>query len=230
MTTDIKALKKMVAKDWANAFPTLTQYGTNKFYKIVGPMITGIELIRLSFGIEEYRAYTIMYGLWNPDLKTCLKGPELFHEVEDKKGSQLDIPYKKHQDYFEEAIQCAQAQACVPFHQATPQKILANIDGLFNHFLFNYHAGKQAHLYKLKCYIALYINDQAQIQVIVDQIEQARKNWNMESIELYYDISYDVWFQQLQDKINDRAAFMEQIAKNSADKKLQKLQRSELVM
>ena len=230
MTTDIKALKKIVAKDWDNAFPTLTKYGTNKFYKIVGPMITGIELNRLSFGIEEYRAYTVMHGLWEPDLKTCLKISALFHEVEDKQGRQLTIPYKQHQDYFEEAIQCVQAQACVPFYDATPQKIFSNIDGLFNHFFFEDHAGKQAHLYKLKCYIALYINDQAQIQAIVDQIEQARKNWDINDIDLYYGISYDVWFQNLQDKLNDRAAFMEQIAQNSAEKKLQKLQRSELVM
>ena len=64
----------------------------------------------------------------------------------------LDIPYTKHQDYLEEAILCVQAQACVPFHHATPQKIFSNIDSLFNDFLFKNHAGKQAHLYALKCY------------------------------------------------------------------------------
>ncbi len=45
-----KQLKVKVTKDWLQAFPELVAYGANRFYKISGPMIWGIDLIKLPRG------------------------------------------------------------------------------------------------------------------------------------------------------------------------------------
>ncbi len=47
MTATVSYEKKKVAAEWQSSFPELTQYAENKLYKLLGPLIIGIELIKL---------------------------------------------------------------------------------------------------------------------------------------------------------------------------------------
>jgi hypothetical protein len=40
-------IKKDIAMDWVKEFPQLTAYKHNKLFKIIGPALVGIEMIRL---------------------------------------------------------------------------------------------------------------------------------------------------------------------------------------
>ena len=63
MAENIKDIKKQVAEDWQNAFPQLVKYAQNKYYKILGSVIVGIELIKLPKA-EDYRPHFVIYSLW----------------------------------------------------------------------------------------------------------------------------------------------------------------------
>ena len=78
-------IKKEIFKAWQNAFPQLTLYSQNNLYKKVGPIIIGIELIRLP-RTEEYRPHFVMYPLWKKDILTCLSIPIILKEYKNKKG------------------------------------------------------------------------------------------------------------------------------------------------
>ena len=44
-----RELKQKINKEWLNAFPQLGSYTQNKFYKVLGTLIVGIELIKVPF-------------------------------------------------------------------------------------------------------------------------------------------------------------------------------------
>ena len=69
---DIKEAKIKVKEDWINALPNLAAYAQNKLYKIVGPSVMGIELIKLP-GTPEYRPHFVCYPLWKENLKECFE-------------------------------------------------------------------------------------------------------------------------------------------------------------
>lgn len=46
MATDKDVIKKAM-EDWKKAFPQLTPYAPKKLYRVAGPVIIGIELVKL---------------------------------------------------------------------------------------------------------------------------------------------------------------------------------------
>src|SRR5919109_893840 len=117
MVKDKKAIKKKVASDWQTAFPQLAAFAQDKFYKIIGPLVVGIELINIQ-RIEGYRPHFMIYPLWGNnrghDLKACLDAPAVYSAIRNRKGLQLDIPYIKHGGYFAEAVECTKTQISIP--------------------------------------------------------------------------------------------------------------------
>jgi len=55
--------KAALQNDWLNAFPELSAFSKDKLYKLVGPLIIGIELIKMRSG-EDYRLHFVVYSLW----------------------------------------------------------------------------------------------------------------------------------------------------------------------
>lgn len=107
MQLNLKELKKRVSREWQNAFPQLTPYTDNKLYKVIGPVIVGIELINLP-NKEEYRPHFVMYSLWGNrtgnNLKACLNFPILLKEFYTDKGIQYCIPYVESDMMFSDII------------------------------------------------------------------------------------------------------------------------------
>jgi hypothetical protein len=232
MIEDIKTIKKKVPDDWQRAFKQLTIFSQNKLYKAIGPLITGIDLVNIQ-RIDGYRPHFVIYPLWGnrmgKDLKACLEGPIILYEFYNKKGLQLNIPYANHNTLFSEAVECANAQISIAFDRDISLKELFGlVDKHLNHILIKSHSGNQAGLYEFKFNAALYVGNNNFLEDVIAQIQKASKNWNMQQFEMVYD-NFDIWFQGLQEKIAHRQDFLDQIAANKQDKKLQKLKSSELI-
>ena len=226
MSEDLKVIKKKITEDWLNAFPQLTELTQNKFYKIVGLTIIGIELIKLP-RTENYRPHFVVYPIWKSDLKTCLDSPIILQEFYNKKGLQFSIPYDKHNFYFSEVLESAKKQILLPLDKDVPLKTMMDlINTRFSDTLIKVHSGKQAALYEFKIYIALYL-DSNEVQDILEQIQKESKKWNMQLFEAWYG-SYDKWLQGLKERINHRNEFIAQVFSNRQDKRLEKLNQSEL--
>ena len=104
-----RELKQEINKEWQKTFPQLGSYTQNKFYKVLGTLIVGIELIKVPF-MEQYRPHFVIYTLFDKDLGTNLSEEILLQEFYNKKGFQCDIPYLKHNEYFKEVVSCIYKQ------------------------------------------------------------------------------------------------------------------------
>src|SRR5262245_31568333 len=102
-------LKGKISQEWQSAFPELGTYAQGRIYKIVGPLIIGIDLIRLR-GTDNYRPHYVIYSLWGGKmgnkLVNCLAGPEIMFQIRTKKNLQFSIPYGEFETRFEEAVEC----------------------------------------------------------------------------------------------------------------------------
>ncbi len=226
MAEDLKAIKKKITEEWLNAFPHLTGYAQNKLYKVVGPTIIGIELIKLP-RTEEYRPHFVIYPLWKNDLRKCLNSPIILQELYNKKGLQFSIPYDKHSVYFPDVLESSKKQILLPLDKDVSLKTMLDlINSRFSDMLIKIHSGKQASLYEFKLYSALYTGSN-EVLNIFEQIQKESKKWNMQGFEIWYG-SFDKWFQDLQEKVKHRNEFIAQILSNKQDKKIEKLKQSEL--
>ena len=222
-----KEVKKKVIKDWQNAFPQLTIYSQNKLYKIVGPCIIGIELIKSPF-TDTYSPYFVIYPLWKNGIKASMDYPILLKNFKNKYDLQYDIPYEKHSLFFDDVTESIKRQTLLSFEgNISLKKIVTTMDDSSkipplsaapNSYL-------QATLQEAKLKIALFISI-TEAQNVLQQIN--KRNWDKKSFDMWK-IDLNEWLQSLQEVISNRDEFLKQIELNKQDKKIAKLQSSELI-
>jgi hypothetical protein len=221
-------IKKNIAKDWNKAFPELSIFAQNKLYKIIGPIATGIELINLPRS-DDYRPHFVIYPLWKKSAAESMEYPGMLTEFKDRKGFQFDIPYSAHENYFEEVVECVKKQLPLKFYDSI---ILADLlTTLKNYSVNSYLAASpasllQGRLYQFMLYCALYANNREEIERLLKYIKQ--KEWNVKHFAAAK-IDPIIWINGLETTVNNRDQFIAQIAENKEDKKLKKLQQSELL-
>lgn len=228
VTKDIKEVQKKIREDWVNALPNLAMYAQNKLYKIVGPVVIGIELIRLP-RTPEYRPHFVCYPLWKENVKKCLMNPIMLMEFYDKKGLQFTIPYMKHNLYFFEALQSVKRQIPFSFDNDLSLKDFSlAIDEYSNTppLSASPNSYLQAELQKARFGFILYTGSDHQAEDMIDQLRM--RNWNLEHFKMC-GIDVKHWLKSLQETVDHRDEFLAQIQANKQDKKLQKLPQSELV-
>lgn len=220
-------IKKGIVLEWNIEFPNLSQFGQNKLYKFLGPMVGGIEIFNQPRS-EDYRPYIVWYPLWKMDLKECLKEPIILQEIRGSKGMLYDIPYRKNEAYFEKVIKDTKQQLFFPFlGNINLNKLFKLIDSQFSHTLVKSSPVQQAKLFETKLFAALYVNDDIVIQQVWTEILKTSKIWLPNLFEWKYD-KLDVWLQGLQQVIVNREEFLKQIEVNKQDKKISQLKSSEL--
>lgn len=227
MAGDIKEMKKNVAEDWQNAFPQLVVYSQNKFYKIIGPIITGLELLKLPRS-EDYRPYFVCYPLWKQNLKACLDTPIILKEFYNKKGVQFSIPYAKHDAFFSDVLSAAKKQIPIPLEGDVSLKSLFSaidehsktppLSAVPNSYL-------QAVLQESKLEIALCAGNNDQVQSVLSQIQ--KRNWDGAYFGMWK-VDVSQWLKGVQEKANNREKLVSQVKLNTQEKKLEKLYQSEL--
>jgi hypothetical protein len=221
-----KTIKKKVIEDWQNAFPQLTMYAQNKLYKVVGSCILGIELIK-SPHTESYSPYFVIYPIWKKDIKASLDYPIFLSDYKNKKGYQYDIPYEKHSLFFDDVVNSVKNQTPLPFEgKISFNKIVSAIDDISkkpplsaapNSYL-------QAALQEAKLKIALFIGV-TEAQGVLVQIN--KRSWDTNHFKAC-GVDVSQWLQSLQEVITNRDELLKQIETNKQDKKIAKLQSSEL--
>ena len=154
--------------------------------------------------------------------------PFILFPIKNNKGLQFDIPYLKHNTYFNEAIECLKIQVPIVFTENVSLKSLIDlVNSRFNDNLVKSNSAQQAKLFEFIFYSSLFIGNQSQIQSVLNKVEQASKNWKMRMFEIWYG-KFDIWLQGLREKVNSPEEFLKQIEANKQDKKIAKLQSSEL--
>jgi hypothetical protein len=231
MSEEVKEIKKKLVHNWERVFPSLGVYAQKKLYKVIGPLVVGIELVNIQ-RIEGYRPHFVIYSLWGNkvgnDVKACLDGPVVLFEIHDRKGLQLNIPYVKHNALFTEAVDNVKKQVSISFDKDLSLKSLFElVNSHLNHFTIKNHAGSKASLYEFKFNVALYVNSTDHIKIVLSEIQRESKGWNMQQFELIYK-DYHAWFKGLEEKVAHRDEFIALIQTNKQDKKLVKLPYSEL--
>lgn len=216
-----KDIKKTISEEWLSLIPNLNLFAQNKFYKLVGCTILGIELIKLP-NSEDYRPHFVLYPLWRENMRKCLDLPSVYFALKNNKGLQFDIPYLKHNLYINEAVQCLKKQLPILWDEDIALESLFDlVDRLFNDILIKSNSAQQAKLFELKFYTALYTGNQSQVQNVLNQIQQASKNWNMQMFEMWYG-KFDTWLRGLLEKVNSNEDFLKQVESNKQDKKILK--------
>ncbi len=227
MIEDLSLSKKKINEDWLNSFPELTKYTQNKFYKIIGPMIIGIELIKLP-RIQAYRPHFVCYPLWKESVKLCFDSPILIKEFENNKGMQFSIPYLKHDSYFFNVLQGVRNQSPILSYQTiTLKDIFFEIDkhSKIPPLSASPNSYLQAELQKTKLKIALYLGHDKQIKEILNHIE--KRDWKLQHFTLW-NVKYADWIYDIKEGIKNRNTFINLIEINKQDNKLKKLQQLEL--
>ncbi len=227
MAEDLKEAKKKVVEEWQNAFPQLTLYSQNKLYKIIGPIVTGIELMKLP-RTEEYRPHFVIYPLWKNNAKECLDVPIILKEYYNRKGLQFSIPYEKHSIYFEEVLGSVKKETPISLAgDVSLKKLFDVIDEYSKMPPLNASPNSylQAKLQETKLEIALCISSNSEVRNVLAQIQ--KRKWDIVHFAMW-NIDFNEWLQGLKEKVNYSNDFFNRIAVNKQDKKLEKLQQSEL--
>lgn len=228
---DIKKVRKKINEDWLDAFPQLTKYSQGKFYKILGSVLTGIELIKLP-NVEEYIPHFVIYSLWGnkkgSDLKACLSGPIVLKQFFNKKGLQYSVSYYKHDLEFSELLNDVKEQIPFSFEGDIPlHKVLSAIDEYSktpplsaapNSYL-------QAILQEFKLELVLCNDNNDKVDDLFDQIK--RRKWNLEHFSMC-NVNYDDWLKKIEDNIVNKDELISRLNANKQDKKLEKLLQSSI--
>lgn len=221
------SIKKEIINEWSEDFRHLSVYTQNKLYRVLGPFVIGLELSKLPWS-EEFRPTFTCYPLWKSDVKKCLEESIFLEEIDNKKGLQLNIPYMKHSLFFKEAVECTKRQVSILEYQDISLKQLFEVfDKQFFQILIKNSPVGQAKLLKGKFCGALYVNDTKAIKKVLEELNKLSKSWSPDLFEWKYG-KLDAWLQSLHDVITHRDEFFKQIEINKQDKKITKLQSSEL--
>lgn len=221
-----KSTKQNVTADWLAAFPQLTPYARDKFYKVLGPLVVGLELIKLPAS-ERYRPHFVMYPLWGKDPKQSLDVPILLREFYDRKQFQYNIPYYNHGVPFADVLTAIQAQAPISFDgDISLGKLFEVYDDQSKrpplHASPNSYL--QGHLRESKLKTALFIDAQI-AEKVFHEIKTI--DWNVSNFK-WFGIDVPGWLDSMQEAINSKENFLRQIDANKADKKISMLKSSKL--
>ena len=154
---------------------------------------------------------------------------EMFY---NKKHLTLDIPFKKHQQMFQDAMDDVKSQHGNLLGETVNVKDLFDLlkhkqkyDMLVCH---NYCSLTEFLKYKL--ITALYLDNDALIQQVCMDMEEQTNSWDdIERFELFLG-KLPVWKDKFYQLIDQREEIMERIRINSMDKKIAKLKESHLII
>lgn len=219
--------KKQVARDWLSEFTSLKDYAQDKLYKIIGPLVSGIEIFKLPRK-DDYRPYFVCYPLWKEGEKACLEEPFILQEIFRSDRSQFSIPFVSHKDLFSEAVVCAKRQIPISLDADVPvTEVYRMVEMQFSDVLVRASPVMQSKLYELAFCVALYVGDDRSRSQITSKVHRASKTWTKQLFDWKYG-SFSQWMQQLQAKKDSRDLFVSEIADNRFSGKLSLLSRSEL--
>lgn len=223
---NIKEIKRKIDADWQEALSQLSLYSTGKFYRIAGPVLIGLELIKLP-RTDEYRPHFVCYALWHKGLKECLRGPIMLIEIKSMKGRQLAIPFVNHNQCFRDALESVKAKILFK-SEISLFDLLRIIDSYSQTPPLNAAPNSylQAALVEYKVNVILYKENQTLAEVELDKIR--KRPWDAEHFAM---VGKDVgkWIKRVESTINNHSRLLDQIMLNKQDKSILKLNNSDIL-
>lgn len=224
-----KNAKKVIFQEWSSEFPELSSFSKSKLFKLLGPLVGGIEFFDLKKTVE-YRPYVAWYPIWKSTLKECLNQPLVLYEIRNKKGLQFDIPYNVGDTVLNEAIDATRQQMFLSLEgDVKVNEIFSLIDRQFSKTLIKSSPIGQANLLEGKLLIALYLNDQKSIQMTMNEIKEKSDLW-MSGLFEWKNGRTDIWIEKLKGIVLNREQFLSQVYSNRQDKSLLSLKSSEILI
>jgi hypothetical protein len=226
----LRNIKAKINEEWHLEFPTLNKFSVNKFYRIIGCVVAGIELIVLP-GSHNYRPHLTIHGLWpnhlGNDVKAWLGGPFFLKEFYNHKGLQFNIPFEFDTEICKEAIRVIKSQAAFLLTENISIETLnAYIDDYAKSRPLDAMPGSflQASLMESKLNIALYVSH-TQALPVFEEIKN--RSWNTAHFkQCGQDV--DKWIDKMKNKLANRELFADQVKANRLSPGLSKLKFSEL--
>jgi hypothetical protein len=178
-------MNKNITSIWNNNFSFLTKKKKNELCFIIEPFLVCIELVNLP-RIKEYRPYVVFYPLYSGKFLSnkAMNIPVFMEEVYKKNGNQYSIKIDDEEQTIE-AIQSLKSQ--FPFF--TGDNVL--FEDFFNFFRSLANTSKiiaqikQPDVYEFLYLAALNLSAEKSDIVLTD-IKENSKNWNIERFEIYY--------------------------------------------
>lgn len=226
----ISESKQQVFNDWKKEFSNLKPIAKNKYFKTIGPIAVGLELINLPGG-QSYRPHFAVYPLWKKTIKDCFKTPFVLMEIYNLKGLQFSIPYLGADKQFIEAVNCTKEQVPIPFElDIVPLSYINNtIDKQFKDILIQSNSAQQGKLLELIFYCSLYAGANNLILTqLIGEIEMRAQVWNKQMFN-YLHGDFEKWLLSLKRVKEEPNEFFRQVKVNMNDKIIKKLQNSKLI-
>lgn len=220
--------KNKIKNDWIQEFSELSAYTNIRLYKIIGPLIVGLELLHVNFA-NGYRPHFAIYPLWKENIKECFKIPIMFIEFKNFKHLQFSIAYEFHERLLFEVQECVKQQ--LPFFLDGNIKLSEVIDALNKYeqmpplsaaptsYLVGYLQEKILEL-------AICQNSEKDIQIMLDKINLSQ--WNSIHFKACK-IDLQNWLQKVNEKSLIKEELIANINRNKLGKKIEKLKFSELL-
>ncbi|MNK98071.1 hypothetical protein D3C87_1184230 [compost metagenome] len=211
-----------IADDWQREFPLLKVYDQNKFYRIVGCVVIGIELVKIP-RTDNYRPHFVLYSLCKDNIKECMDIPIVLQQFYDKKNFQLDIPFDANSNLFKEAVEIIKRQYPILISDKVLIKdIISAIDNYSSTKRFSIAPNSyfQGEFMQMKLEIELFAGNTKKVQEILNVI--GKRDWDVKHFTVY-GVDVKGWIANLQEEINKQDFFIQKVENNLSDKKLAKL-------
>lgn len=217
---------------WLNEFAELTKYSQNKLYKILGPLLIGVELIKLP-RVEHYRPHFVIYSLLGnegeSDLKSCLSYPVMLQQFFDRKKLQLSIPIKQGSVEVPDVIKQVKKSLPIPLDgDVALQTVINKIMEYSNNSTLGLSPNSylQARLYKSLLKIVICCGEANEYKSILSTINA--KPWKEENFKLWSK-NVNSWKESVNSLPNQRNSLLEVLNINLSNSKLSKLNSSNII-
>jgi len=227
MAIDIETKKKL-SQDWQNTFPELSLFSRDKLYKTLGPIIIGLELIKLPFD-DDYRPHFVAYPLWKKDIKACLNYPFVLQEFYNDKNLQYNLPYDNvDENLYKDVIKKNSIQSPIKFNgDVTIKDVMYGLEVYAKKAPMLSSRDSRAYglFLEAKMKIALYVNDELANEILT-MIKNHR--WDSDHFKAF-NIDVGTWLAELSEEVKNPQSFIRQIQINKEDRKIIKLKSSEIL-
>lgn len=211
-----------IGDDWLQEFPQLKVYAQNKFYRIAGCVVIGIELIKIP-RTDSYRPHFTLYSLCRDNLKDCMDIPIVLQQFYDKKNFQLDIPFEGESNLFKEAVEIIRRKyPILTSDRISTKDVIVVVDDYSSTKRFSIAPNSyfQGEFMQMKLEIELFAGNTKKAQEILNAVE--KRDWDVKHFTAC-GVDVKEWIDNLQKEVYNQDLFRQKVEINQADKKLAKL-------
>ena len=224
--------KKLIGRDWAARLTGFGQLKWNSFYRIIGPIVIGIELKQIR-SEEEYRPVFVVCSLWanaDANLRSCLTQPFITRSITKWDLTEYTITYENHSVFFEEALADSLRQIPFPIEGNVSLADLKQFVNGYQRFDSPENIGDQLSLLEILLFCALYVGQEVEAKKILTDSKDLASKWNKRYPEFFPHSSLVAWVNSLLVVVKDFDRFIDVVNRRKHDQLIATIPFSELYL